>query len=623
MSRGRVLVIDDDEWVCRLLAVAMKEFGFEITITENAAEGFYKAVEEQPDCIVCDVDLPDHNGYWVAKKIRSHPSRIATAPFVFLSGLDDREHRLEGFQVGGDAYLTKPFRIDEVVAQVDALIQMAARLNNARVARASIPPPQVAMHGDLAQLSLGTLLTLLDLERRSGALELKSEGKTAEFNIMAGSIASTTLNGTVAPPLETTRKAMSWMSGKFAFTPTEDRLATVAEQRKARMSLSGDEQGTSINALLMEAARLEDEERNEEGDKPSSSRHAAAWKETLARHTPRPFAAVTGALTESSSNIFASRPPPSSGRGPLPPLDSIMAPPARSENDVETFEPPAVTPRPATTSAPSAAMAPAAVPAIVSPSPLAVPAAVPLPRFAVRPAAGTPASAPPSATPPPAVTATSAPPPAPTFGPRPASIPPAAAPAAVALAPPPPIPHPPGSVPGAIPAPPLASRFQGGRTQTLSGAAARPMAATPGVSGTPGVPPARPSSAPDAPATGGPAASGAPSTSPPTAPTAARMPAATGTPAARPAGLPSAPAKPPVPGPRTAFGAKLRSLSPSKPMRAVTPPSPPIAPATKPITPPEIDAGWSAPPSAPSIASEDLELDDLFDNENPPSKPST
>ncbi len=86
MSKGRVLVIDDDEWVCRLLAVAMKEAGFQITITENAADGFFRAVEEQPDCIVCDVDLPDHNGYWVAKKIRAHPSSIAMAPFVFLSG---------------------------------------------------------------------------------------------------------------------------------------------------------------------------------------------------------------------------------------------------------------------------------------------------------------------------------------------------------------------------------------------------------------------------------------------------------------------------------------------------------------------------------------------------------
>ena len=88
-----------------------------------------RLIEAGARCIVCDVDLPDQSGYWVARKIRSHPTKVAIVPIVFLSGLDDREHRLEGFQVGGDAYLTKPFRIDEVVAQVDALIQMAARIH--------------------------------------------------------------------------------------------------------------------------------------------------------------------------------------------------------------------------------------------------------------------------------------------------------------------------------------------------------------------------------------------------------------------------------------------------------------------------------------------------------------
>lgn len=323
MSKGRVLVIDDDEWVCRLLAVAMKEAGFEITITENAADGFYRAVEEQPDCIVCDVDLPDHNGYWVAKKIRSHPSRIATAPFVFLSGLDDREHRLEGFQVGGDAYLTKPFRIDEVVAQVDALIQMAARLRKARQTLTSVPPPNAAMLGDLAQMSVGTLLTLLDLDRRSGVLELKSESQKARISIVAGSVVGTTIDDLPSPPLETIRRATAWATGKFSFTPSEERTPTSPD-------------AISINALLMEAARLEDEERAAEG-RPSSSR-VGAWKETVERATQRPFGA--GSLT-GTFEIGPVTPRPSS--------DLAAAEPTRTEAETAslrqtTGEPPPLDP---------------------------------------------------------------------------------------------------------------------------------------------------------------------------------------------------------------------------------------------------------------------------------------
>ena len=457
MSKGRVLVIDDDEWVCRLLAVAMKEAGFEITITENAADGFFKAVEEQPDCIVCDVDLPDHNGYWVAKKIRSHPSKIATAPFVFLSGLDDREHRLEGFQVGGDAYLTKPFRIDEVVAQVDALIQMAARLNKGRASLASIPPAGAAMTGDLAQMSVGTLLTLVDLERRSGKLLLRSAGKRAEFTIEAGNVASTTLDGKTVPPLDAIRTAMHWITGKFSLVPTEH-------------PATPNEASLPINGLLMEAARLEDEARAVE-NRPSSA-PLASWKESIARSSPRPNHAtpLPPVLTPSappseeggSLSIFPVEPPPISAP-PIsaPPIsaepvsiapisidpvslaplsvdvsmDSITGPAETHEPTPTTAVPPVVeTPRlketpPKEASVTMPSMTP---PVATAPSKPALGTPLPAPR-PFSPSKPTPASGTPrsgafvprlkSSTTQPSMPAISAPTKSPTFGPRPTPSP--------------------------------------------------------------------------------------------------------------------------------------------------------------------------------------------------------
>ncbi len=398
MSKGRVLVIDDDEWVCRLLAVAMKEAGFDITITENAADGFFKAVEEQPDCIVCDVDLPDQNGFWVAKKIRSHPSRISTAPLIFLSGLDDREHRLEGFQVGGDAYLTKPFRIDEVVAQVDALIQMAARLKKSRSTLTSIPPAGAAMMGDLGQMSVGTLLTLLDLERRSGKLELKSEGKNAQFLILSGTVAGATRDGAGAPPLDVIRAAMTWMSGKFSFVPGD-------------VAMPSDEP-VAINALLMEAARLEDEARADVG-RPSSSR-LASLKEGLARsssqrpgHTPPPSSVVPSApsMPPASEPILPIISDPPAAPSPTPAAPPVTPPPAVAK--------PAPTPNPAPAAAapkPPIAKSPLASPlkktepatagaAKLGQTPLAppadaIPAAKPTPRGFAKLPASTPTAAP-------------------------------------------------------------------------------------------------------------------------------------------------------------------------------------------------------------------------------------
>ena len=247
MSLGLVLVIDDDEWVGRLLAVALRESGYEVTICGSAVEGFEKAVEVQPDCIICDVDLPDVDGFWVARKIRMASSRVSVTPFLFLSGLDDRDTRIQGFHVGADVYMTKPFRIDEVVAQVGALVQMASRLRQNRNSFLSLPPTDAAMVGDLAQMSIATVLTLLDMERRSGKLEVSNKEQRAILGIVSGAITSADLGGEKRDPLKLLRTLLTWDSGRFAFRPDDAQGAPRNDN--------------SINALLMEAVRLEDETR--------------------------------------------------------------------------------------------------------------------------------------------------------------------------------------------------------------------------------------------------------------------------------------------------------------------------------------------------------------------------
>ncbi|MFO0615078.1 MAG: response regulator [Polyangiaceae bacterium] len=262
MSPGSVLVIDDDEWVGRLLAVALREAGYEVLHSASAVSGYEQAVEKQPDCIICDVDLPDVDGFWVARKIRMSPERVSVTPFLFLSGLDDRDTRLQGFHVGADVYMTKPFRIDEVVAQVGALVQMAKRLRQHRRTFLSVPPMEAAMTGDLAQMSVATVLTLLDMERRSGSLEVSSKSGQATLTILTGAIGGATLNGQNQEPLELLRTLLAWNEGRFSFHPDATRNKTA--------------QDTSINALLMEAVRLEDEkhatEANDATSEPPGSR---------------------------------------------------------------------------------------------------------------------------------------------------------------------------------------------------------------------------------------------------------------------------------------------------------------------------------------------------------------
>jgi len=102
MSSGLVLVIEDDEWVSRLLSAAIRDAGYDVVVCGTAKAGLDTACAVEPDCIICDVDLPDNDGYFVARGVRTQPSRVSVTPFLFLSGLDDQESRLEGFHVGAD-----------------------------------------------------------------------------------------------------------------------------------------------------------------------------------------------------------------------------------------------------------------------------------------------------------------------------------------------------------------------------------------------------------------------------------------------------------------------------------------------------------------------------------------
>lgn len=253
MTGQRVLLIEDDEWESALLARALREAGYEVFIEGTAKGGVAKAIELQPDCIVCDLVLPDIDGSWVARKIRTDPSRLSMTPFVFLTGVDDKQSREQGFNVGADAYITKPFRHDEVVAQVRALIAMARRMTAIRdsiepLSSPTSSPLPPAVKGDLAHLSLPTLLTIFEMERRTGRLKVKTPDgdKTAVIHLVGGMVSRTTLDGADKPTIDVFREVLRWTRGQFGFRPgTASNPAGGA--------------GDPIQGMLLEAMRLEDE----------------------------------------------------------------------------------------------------------------------------------------------------------------------------------------------------------------------------------------------------------------------------------------------------------------------------------------------------------------------------
>lgn len=257
MSKGRVLIIEADEWLSAMLGKFLGDAGYVVDFATGAKQGFDKVRELSPDCILCDVTLPDIDGFWVARRVRTEPTAVATTPFLFLTEPDDSESRLQGLHVGADLYLNKPLRHEEVVAQVGALIDMANRLKKQRDRLTSDAPDShrgSALRGDLAQVSLSTVLTLLEIERRSGKLKVSGEaGRRGQIDLGDGKFVAARVDGMRGPPSALLRELLRWKVGSFAFKP--DPLQPKPDPAQAKPP-SGRQ---SLTGLLLEASRLEDE----------------------------------------------------------------------------------------------------------------------------------------------------------------------------------------------------------------------------------------------------------------------------------------------------------------------------------------------------------------------------
>ena len=245
--RGRILVIDGDEWLGRLLARVLQEKGFVADVCDDARGGFQKAVDTVPDCVVCSVVLPDIDGFWVVRRIRTEAGNVAKTPLLLVGDIADKEARVQGLQVGADVLLERPVSNEEIVAQVDALVAMARRFRSDQPEEHSATSIAAAFRGDLSNFPLASVLMMLEMERRTGTLEVvSSSGTRALLVLSTGLFANTEVAGEARSPLETLREVLTWRSGRFAFRPRE--VSSVPPAARG-----------SVAAVVLEAMRLEDE----------------------------------------------------------------------------------------------------------------------------------------------------------------------------------------------------------------------------------------------------------------------------------------------------------------------------------------------------------------------------
>lgn len=123
----KILVIDDDIAINELIKVNLELHGYEVIQGYNGIEGFAKAKQEEPSLIILDVMMPEVDGFTVAQRIRQCPE-LTDVPIIMLTALSQLSDKVNGFNIGIDDYLTKPFEIEELLVRVRALLKRTRQI---------------------------------------------------------------------------------------------------------------------------------------------------------------------------------------------------------------------------------------------------------------------------------------------------------------------------------------------------------------------------------------------------------------------------------------------------------------------------------------------------------------
>jgi two-component system copper resistance phosphate regulon response regulator CusR len=115
----RILIVEDEPKTGAYLQQGLNESGYLTDLATNGRDGLHLALEEDYDLVVLDVMLPLMDGWTVLRRLREQ----RTTPVLFLTARDDVADRLEGFQLGADDYLVKPFAFAELLARIKALLR--------------------------------------------------------------------------------------------------------------------------------------------------------------------------------------------------------------------------------------------------------------------------------------------------------------------------------------------------------------------------------------------------------------------------------------------------------------------------------------------------------------------
>jgi len=234
-----VVVVDDDLRWRTLAAEPFLKRGDRVRECVDGLQALATCLQSPPDVILSDVQMPRMDGWQFLRTVRGNPV-IASVPIVFLTSLDGDAERLRGYQLGVDAYLPKPFQPDELLLRVHRLV---------RRARGAEAPAETqgGLRGDIEHVNVGSLLSFLSVEKKTGVLLLVADTVVRVFVSNGRPFCAIREGNDRLGSKVVLMDVLDWSAGQFDF---------IDEEVDAE-----DELRAEASSLVLEHARMKDEGR--------------------------------------------------------------------------------------------------------------------------------------------------------------------------------------------------------------------------------------------------------------------------------------------------------------------------------------------------------------------------
>jgi len=216
------------------IAAALERAGWQVEVLVDGAEAYRACAGRPPDLVVAATALDGMDGLTLVRSLSIHP-RLSRVPVILTSDDTSDLTRLDAFRLGVRDFITRPFVDEELVL---------------RAHRVALDMPRgtaetAMVRGDLAEISLSTLLSLFEFERKSGILVVLSRHHAARLFLAGGRVVKVDAGDGARPPLACLLTVLDWTIGHFEFTSCE--------------VMGIDELGMATSHVLLEHARVNDE----------------------------------------------------------------------------------------------------------------------------------------------------------------------------------------------------------------------------------------------------------------------------------------------------------------------------------------------------------------------------